>query len=218
MGQQLIESQFSGSQNLYWQWLKLLLNGFALIFIADLAMLCLLLMDVMQQHWVMSLFTLSESIYVFVLAAFAMRHPQLVFDRFDVSQKNRYQNSGLNQAMAEALARHLEDTVEGEKLYLDNELSLSALAQKLRVPEHHISQVLSVQLQQNFYEFINRKRIEHAKSLLSSNDTQYNNILAVAYGVGFNNKSSFNTAFKRFTQLTPSQFRQKNQFPEKKIL
>ena len=34
-------------------------------------------------------------------------------------------------------------------------------------------------------------------------------ILEILYDVGFNSKSSFNTAFKKYTNQTPTEFRQK---------
>ena len=45
--------------------------------------------------------------------------------------------------------------------------------------------------------------------LLASNDRKEYTILKILYEVGFNSKSSFNTAFKKHTGLTPTEYRQK---------
>lgn len=204
-----IETQYAGQEVQAWQWLNLLIKGFALIFVLDLIMLVLNISDIVPYRFALNLFEVTESLYIFILVGFVFRQPHLFFDRFDTSKQVKYQNSGLNQELAKNLAQRLEATVTSRQLYLDNELNLQKIALLLKVPEAHISQVLCEQIGQNFYEFINRKRIEQAKQLLSSNDPSYNNILQLAFSVGFNNKTSFNTAFKRFTQVTPSQYRQK---------
>jgi AraC-like DNA-binding protein len=65
--------------------------------------------------------------------------------------------------------------------------------------------VLNQELGTTFYELVNRLRIEHAKRLLMSDVER--NVLDVALEVGFNAKSTFNTAFKRHAGMTPSEFR-----------
>jgi AraC-like DNA-binding protein len=62
---------------------------------------------------------------------------------------------------------------------------------------------------QNFYDFINRHRIDEASRLLTNPADEKITILEVLYEVGFNSKSSFNTLFKKYTGLTPTEFRKK---------
>jgi YesN/AraC family two-component response regulator len=57
----------------------------------------------------------------------------------------------------------------------------------------------------SFTDFINSYRVEAAKCALLSQENR--KIIHVAYDTGFNNKVSFNNAFKKFTGLSPSQFR-----------
>lgn len=201
------EQRYSGSEAQVWQWLDLMLKGFALIFMLDLVMLTANLAGYLDQTSTSAIFVVAESLYVFLLIGYVFKQPHQFFDRFDTSIQVKYHNSGLNSKLAQELAHKLNTVVDREKLYLENELNLTHLAQRLKVPEGHISQVLSEQLGQNFYEFINRKRVEQAKALLSNGSAEFHSILDLAYRVGFNNKTSFNTAFKRFTQLTPSQYR-----------
>ena len=63
---------------------------------------------------------------------------------------------------------------------------------------------------QNFFDFVNRYRIEEAKKLLANPADKKITVLEVLYEVGFNSKSSFNTLFKKHTGLTPSEFKKKN--------
>ena len=57
----------------------------------------------------------------------------------------------------------------------------------------------------NFYDFISKYRIEEAKKIFTEKSDK--TVLEVLYEVGFNSKSSFNTTFKKFTGITPTQFK-----------
>ncbi len=104
----------------------------------------------------------------------------------------------LNKAMAE------------EKLFLQEDLSLNRLSAAIEISENHISETLSQHLNTNFFQFVNGFRIEAAKALLQSTDSL---VSTIAYEVGFNSKSTFNTAFKKSSGLTPTSFRK--QFQQK---
>lgn len=96
--------------------------------------------------------------------------------------------------------------MRSEKPYLDPELKLVGLSDRLNIPSNHLSQVINEQLNLSFFDFINKYRVDEAKDILkdrSSNDT----LLKIAFDVGFNNKVSFNNYFKKLTGITPSQFR-----------
>lgn len=60
---------------------------------------------------------------------------------------------------------------------------------------------------ENFYEFINRYRVEASKKLLTDAKFQHLNMVGIAFEAGFNSKTAFNTAFKKTTGQTPSEFR-----------
>ncbi|QHJ05833.1 helix-turn-helix domain-containing protein [Hymenobacter busanensis] len=120
----------------------------------------------------------------------------------------RYQHSGLPPRVAQEQAHRLEQLMRGEKLYRNSELRLDTLADRLGLSRHHLSQVLNEQLGVNFFEYINALRIAEAQELLRNTSRQQLNIIEVAYEVGFNNKVSFNKAFKATTGLTPSEYRQ----------
>lgn len=119
----------------------------------------------------------------------------------------KYQNSPLSPDMTQALLDELKYKMDSEKLYLDNQLSLPQLAQVLNVSNHYLSQVINQQTGMNFFDFINRYRVDLAKQKLISPSSQTENILSIAMDSGFNSKSSFYTAFKKHTGMTPSQYR-----------
>ncbi|MVM28993.1 helix-turn-helix domain-containing protein [Spirosoma sp. HMF4905] len=123
----------------------------------------------------------------------------------------RYRHSGLPAHIARQFAQQLQELMCTEKLYHDNELRLETVAERLNISRHHLSQVLNEQLGMNFFEYINSLRIKEARELLQQVPRQQLNIIEVAYQVGFNNKVSFNKAFKHSTGQTPSEFRRSMQ-------
>ena len=92
--------------------------------------------------------------------------------------------------------------------YLKSDLKISELADSLSVPYYHLSQLINDEFSVNFYDFINKYRIEEAKKLLIEDNRNFK-ILAIAYEVGFNSKATFNRVFKKATDLTPSEFKEK---------
>lgn len=95
---------------------------------------------------------------------------------------------------------------ESEKVYLENDLSLPKLAKKLEASYNETSFVINELYQDNFYNFINKYRIEEAKRLLLSDKYSQLNVLGIAYESGFNSKTTFNTTFKKYTGMSPTEF------------
>jgi YesN/AraC family two-component response regulator len=88
---------------------------------------------------------------------------------------------------------------------------LKTLAERLGVHYNYLSQIINEQFKQNFNDFINKYRIEEAKKILKTPSGSEKTILEIAYETGFYSKSVFNTAFKKFTGKTPSEFRKTSQ-------
>ncbi|MCY4334687.1 MAG: AraC family transcriptional regulator [Litoreibacter sp.] len=77
--------------------------------------------------------------------------------------------------------------------------------------DNYVSQVLNEKIGQSFFDFVNSYRVKEAQTrLLNSDET----ILAIAYDIGFNSRSSFYTAFKKGTGQTPTAFRSKAVRPD----
>src|ERR1700730_3178298 len=81
--------------------------------------------------------------------------------------------------------------------WLEPELTLDQLAAQLSIRPKILSQIINEKLQQNFFDFVNRYRIEEARRLLTNPVDKKITVLEILYEVGFNSKSSFNTLFKK---------------------
>lgn len=117
----------------------------------------------------------------------------------------KYEKSMLTQKQLDEYAEMLAKLMFLHKSYLDTELSLQKLAHLMRIPGHHLTQVLSLRIKLNFYDYINGYRIEHACALLR--DEPSLNLEELAVASGFNSKVSFNRNFKNRMGCTPSAYR-----------
>ncbi|AZA76250.1 AraC family transcriptional regulator [Chryseobacterium sp. G0186] len=101
--------------------------------------------------------------------------------------------------------RELLNLMETEKPYLDDKLTLQKLAEQTNMPEKQLSLLINQYTGKHFFDFINEFRINNAKELLK--DQPQLTVLEILYEVGFNSKSSFYTAFKKETGVTPTDYR-----------
>ena len=150
---------------------------------------------------------LCVTIIVYVLAYLGLRNSEVLTGREEPPAVKKYEKSTLTPERAERYLQRLQRAMELEKVYTDGDLTLQKLATKLSIPVQHLSQVVNEHHQQNILEFINAYRVEEAKRRLRDPEKKHLSILAIAEDVGFNSKSSFNAVFKKYTNLTPSEFR-----------
>jgi AraC-like DNA-binding protein len=97
--------------------------------------------------------------------------------------------------------------MEQKKPYLDPELSLSNLAKALEMSRSQLSQLINEGVGENFYDFVNKYRVEEVKRLMTDFKAKNFNLYGIALEAGFKSKSTFNLIFKRFTGLTPTEYR-----------
>ena len=119
----------------------------------------------------------------------------------------KYSSSSLTPAAVNSIACKLEKHMEEQSAYRNNELRLNDLAEDLGVSPHHLSQVINERYDKTFTQVVNEYRIREAQDLLSSEQHRQTYIIEIAYQVGFNNKTTFNQAFKAHTGMSPTQWR-----------
>lgn len=157
-----------------------------------------------QTVWILPLAVTS---IFYALAYFGLRKPEVLGGPEQVQREKKYEKSTLTPERSQKYLRRLEQAMEIEKVYTDGSLTLQKLAAKLSIPAQHLSQVVNEQLNQNILDYINTHRVQEAKRRLRDPARKHLSILAIAEEVGFNSKSSFNSVFKKHTNITPSEFR-----------
>ena len=90
---------------------------------------------------------------------------------------------------------------------MDEDLTLFNLAMIMQIHPNHLSQVINMNEQRNFFDFINYYRVEAVKENIVSKRHVNKTLLGIALECGFSSKAAFNRAFKKFTGQTPSEFK-----------
>ena len=132
--------------------------------------------------------------------------PSIVQSRRGTAQSRKYAKSGLTDARMKRYMKALDRVMRREEAYLDPELTLPLLAERVGCSVNHLSQVINAGFGMSFFDYVNKHRVKCAKRLLGSLD-HHAAVLKVAYSVGFNSNSAFYTAFKKHVGMTPAQYR-----------
>lgn len=158
---------------------------------------------------VLRIITLLFGIYfIFWMVFKALNSPKL-FRGIDVNllaSKEILKDSVVNEKINEQIEL-LKVYMKGNEPFLNPSLTIRNLAQQMKMPMRELSILINQNLNQHFFDFVNDYRINKAKEILKNPLKKEFTVLEILYEVGFNSKSSFNTAFKKHTGTTPTQFR-----------
>lgn len=118
-----------------------------------------------------------------------------------------YLSSSLSAEKKDRYHQQLKNYLIEKEAFLDQDLTLSELSNRMGINTKYLSQIINEVEQTSFIDLINSHRIERAKELLIHPAYQYFTIIAIANEVGFKSKSAFYNAFKKFTKMTPSAYK-----------
>lgn len=210
-----IKLSFSNTKNIDLHWLKIVL--ICMVFVSFVSVLMGLLSDYFNfisfEDGDNLMYT-TLTVIIYFLGYYGIKQkPILSIDNpilqneSTPTQKSKYATSSLKDVEKEKLTQRLTKSMENEKPYLNENLTLKELADKLETSPNNLSQIINERFSKNFYEFINEYRINEVKSLLIDPEYSQYSMLGIAFECGFNSKSTFNSVFKQFTGKTPSEFK-----------
>jgi AraC-like DNA-binding protein len=202
--QKLIQQEVSNTENVNISWVRFFLIVFLVInlyFLFSLFAVIHLHNDGWLQKTTAALFSIS----VFALSFKGILQQEVFNTLFEKTPASN--NSTVVTEPNPVLIEKVVQYMIQKKPYLDAELTLSGLAKDLLMSRSQLSQLINDGIGENFYDFVNKYRVEEVKRLMT--DPQANNysLLGIALEAGFKSKSTFNLIFKRFTGLTPSQYK-----------
>ncbi len=146
-------------------------------------------------------------VLVLVLVFTSMRY----FSGFiAVKQKDDAKKPVEERLLNTGFAERIDSAMREHKPYLEPDLTLDMLAETLNIPARDLSLVFNRHFGSNFYEFINRYRIEEAQKMLADPKHKSKTITHIYLDAGFNSKSVFNTFFKKHVGKTPTEYRQEH--------
>ena len=113
---------------------------------------------------------------------------------------------------SDSLKHRLKNLMAERKPFLQRGYHIKELATELRIPVHQLSAFLNHVLGMHFSDHINKYRIDHCIELINTNLSGRTNLEQLSKKCGFNNRSSFTTAFKKFTGQKPFDYIKKRDF------
>ncbi len=205
----LLENNFSNIEGISLNWLRSFIWGVFFIFLT--IAIVLVAKDVFEVQFPFEPDFIFYALIVFAvlcLGFFGIRHENIFSDNVLLEtseiQKTSYQKSSLKQDFAADKHAALKQMMVDAKPYLQPNLTLNDLAEKLDISIHHLSQIINQHEGQNFNEFVNSYRVD--EFIKRAGENSHFSYLAIALDSGFNSKSSFNAVFRKHKGMTPSQY------------
>jgi AraC-like DNA-binding protein len=199
--------ELNESQTNLYKWIKIIIIVIILMQVLVFVTTILGSFDIGNFNFYLKFETLIYSLFFFVFAFSIMHFPIFAysgnFEDLSKATIEKYAKSSLSDSSA--LFKQIETVVNEESLYLNFDLKLNTVAIKLNQSVHHISQAINQNAKMSFPDFISSFRIEAAKKKLM--EPKPATIFAIYLDVGFNSKAAFYTAFKKHTQMTPTEFK-----------
>jgi len=229
--QRSIQHLYSETSRINLNWVKWLLNGFLLIIIMLIIVAVLIFIYPDQFNLMVLIVAAILTPYIYLVTFKGIGQPTIwqgvpggdrgkIEKEMDQAERIRSARTnkidpdagvkGLPQAKSSEIASQIILLMEKEKLFEKPELTLQMLADKLGIPSYQTSQAINDGLKRNFFELVNGYRVEEAKRLLVDPKNDNYTILSVGFEAGFNSKTTFHTVFKKFTGVTPTEFKQQN--------
>jgi AraC-like DNA-binding protein len=200
---QRIVDNYSNVSVLNLRWLQLFCYGFIVQILAERLLPALKITSSSLSD------TAGMAVYLFiiVLTYLALGQSRLQFANTGqpVTSHGKYYRSGLRDHTAQYYLDKLNRLMATEQYFLESDLSLQSLADRLKISPHHLSQILNEKLEKSFYDYVNEQRVEYASQLLLREPQR--SVTDIAFQSGYNSKNSFHNAFKRHTGTTPSDYR-----------
>jgi AraC-like DNA-binding protein len=205
-----LQHNYSSIEKIDLGWLKLLIGGFLTLWS------WVLLTEVLTQIWPQLIATgISDSmgiignylifILINLLVFYSLSHSE-VFE--GILSRSPSRRPDLAETILPEHIEQLEKIMAEDKPYLEPEITLEQLAERMAFPPRLLSIIINRRFNKNFFEFINYYRVEQAKELLTNHRYQDHTMLDLMSDAGFNSKSAFNRFFKKFVGMTPTEYRQ----------
>jgi AraC-like DNA-binding protein len=158
---------------------------------------------------ILRIITLTFGVFLIFWLVFKALNSPKIFRGIDINlipSKEIVLDKNLDTKAQQQIAL-LKKYMQEEKPFLNPSLTIRSLALDMKISMRELSVLINQNLNQHFFDFVNEYRIKEAMKILKNPAKKEFTVLEILYEVGFNSKSSFNTAFKKHSGFTPTQFR-----------
>lgn len=225
--QRSAKNSFSEAGKIDLRWARVLANGFIIVVFSGIVLFGMMIRFPQQVISLLLINMTIATVYIYITAFIGIMQQGIwqlpveitrVQDFMEVKaiiteKKEVAFAKKARPVMADAklddLVVKITELMEKDKLYQETELTLQDISGKLNIPAYQVSQAINERMNKSFYELVNSYRVKEAKQLLLDPSNKNYTVLSVGFEAGFNSKTTFNTVFKKFTGLTPTDYREK---------
>lgn len=143
----------------------------------------------------------------FLLTATMIWFPHVLVDISDAASR-AYAKSTLAGIDVGTKLHALTKCMEDDKLFQDESLSLSMMAETLSLKPHQLSELINTQFGHGFSRYVREQRVSEARRLLLSDRSA--SVLSIGMATGFRSQSNFYAAFREITGESPGAFRDRH--------
>ncbi len=208
-----IENQFSTIEKIDLSWLRTLVIASLIVFSVNVSLFNINNYLPFAGFYELAKIAYSFSaLYVFYIGYFGIRQGRIFVD-IQATETSQHLAPALPQGSItisetgySQIIGKLTSMMDRELPYLDPELTLAKLSGLMNVKSDILSEVLNSSLNQNFFDFINKYRVEDFKLRCLDQKNRHYTVLGIAYECGFNSKAAFYRAFNKFEGMSPTAY------------
>lgn len=207
-----IENEFSRTDELNISWIKTFLAIFIIIYIVlFIALFFLIHLNYFTNYSRIIATICAFSIYILgykgIRQQTNLKHIEAEEpNNKDIPRETALKVTGSPEILIELIEK-IKSYMKERKPYLDPDITLSDLANELDIGRNALSFAINSGFRQNFFNFINKYRVEEVISFFDDPEKENLNLLNLAYDAGFNSKATFNHIFKKYTGFTPKEYK-----------
>ncbi len=191
------------------KWTNFVILLFLIFTLSYISYYVLVKFSFFNSHWDYAI-SFSMTISIYAIGYMVYKEPSIfngeLLSNLFITESN---NQELTKTTKDEFYSELLSYIQNNKPYLDNNLRLVQLADEIGFSTHILSKLINEKARKNFNQFINEYRLEEAKKMLIEDVDS--SIKTIYFDVGFNNKATFNNAFKSKYKCTPSEYKRKYQ-------
>jgi AraC-like DNA-binding protein len=206
-----IKNKYSYIESIDLNWLKTFVISSLVIFSLNILLFNLNNYFHFTEDHKLSLIAFSFSTgFIFYIGYFGIKQGRIFADTQIVDTEQPIQISNKDKANSiekkdySDIIQRLILLMEQQQPHLDPELNLAKLSSLMKTKPELISEILNSSLNQNFFDFINKYRIEEFKLKCLSDESKNLSVIGIAYDCGFNSKAAFYRAFNKFEGISPT--------------
>ncbi len=144
---------------------------------------------------------------VLVVAALIV-FPEILSDIAEAAQA-AYASSTLTDVNVDAVVARLERLMGEDKIFQNEDLNLSSLAEAVELTPHQLSELINTRFGIGFSRYVREQRIAEARRMLETDASA--SVLSISLSTGFRSQSNFYAAFREITGEAPGNYRKRLQ-------